>query len=441
MFTPPASLFARLGLLALGALLAMPSSALLAQNMFRGDPAHSGAASGTAPTSAPKTKWAFKTGAPVIASPSLADGLLFIGSDDKNFYAIDAATGAEKWRFATSGPVRSTAAVVGGIAYFGSYDGAFYAVDVATGKQRWKFETEGERKFTAPGLHGLKPKRQLIADLWDCYLSSPTVVDGRVFFGSGDGHIYALDAESGALLWKHKTGDVVHASPAVADGTVYIGSWDANFYALDAATGAVKWKLQTGTDPENHNAEGIQSSATIADGMVYFGNRDFHLYAVTAAGGEVKWKTKYTWVNATPTVRGDRVYGSTSIPAYFFALDRTTGTELYKTEVKFPAFASPTIVGDLAYVGTFGGKLFAIDVTTGAIRWEFQTEASKANVHHAMTETGEINFPAIFTSDFFEYLPYAFDAMLRLGAILSSPVANDGVLYFGSGDGNVYALE
>jgi outer membrane protein assembly factor BamB len=77
----------------------------------------------------------------------------------------------------------------------------------------------------------------MMADPFDVFLSSPAVAAGVVYFGSGDNHVYALDAQSGELKWKFKTGDVVHASPAVSGGVVYIGSWDRNLYALDAKTG------------------------------------------------------------------------------------------------------------------------------------------------------------------------------------------------------------
>src|SRR2546428_239782 len=83
----------------------------------------------------------------------------------------------------------------------------------------------------------------------DVFRSSPAVWHGAVYFGSGDGNIYALDAVSGHVKWKFHTRDVVHASPAIAGGTVYIGSWDSWFYALDAATGALKWRFKTGEDP------------------------------------------------------------------------------------------------------------------------------------------------------------------------------------------------
>lgn len=104
-------------------------------------------------------------------------------------------------------------------------------------------------------------------DPFDVYLSSPMIFESAVYFGSSDGNVYAVDANTGNLKWKFKTGDVVHATPAIANGTVYVGSWDSNFYALDAATGKEKWRFKTGEDPDIHNQVGIQSSAAVMDGM------------------------------------------------------------------------------------------------------------------------------------------------------------------------------
>ena len=76
-------------------------------------------------------------------------------------------------------------------------------------------------------------------------ISTPAVSGARVFFGSSDHNVYAVDEGSGELRWKFATHGRVTASPAVADGTVYIGSFDGNFYALDAASGALRWKFAT----------------------------------------------------------------------------------------------------------------------------------------------------------------------------------------------------
>ena len=139
-------------------------------------------------------------------------------------------------------------------------------------------------------------------DPFDFYLSSPTIDADTVYIGSGDGNIYALDAASGALRWKFRTGNVVHASPAIANGTVYIGSWDSYFYAIDAKSGQQRWRFKTGEDHEIANQVGIQSSAVIADGVVYFGCRDSNLYALDAASGAKEWaySNKGSWVISTP---------------------------------------------------------------------------------------------------------------------------------------------
>ena len=176
---------------------------------------------------------------------------------DGNIYGVDAETGRQIWKRPTSGPVPCTPAVANGMVYAASYDGKFYALNAQTGAIKWKFATGGERRFEAKGIHGLEPKTQTMADQYDIFLSSPVVMQGAVYFGSGDGNLYALDAASGELKWKFKTGDVVHSSPAYVDGTLYFGSWDSFFYAVDAATGKEKWRFHGGEDPLIHNQVGF----------------------------------------------------------------------------------------------------------------------------------------------------------------------------------------
>ena len=186
--------------------------------------------------------------------------------------------------------MNSSPAVTGGLVFFGSLDGNFYAVETASGKVKWQFQTGGERRFTAPGIHGAMPRTERMPDPFDVFLSSPAVEGGVVYFGSGDHNVFALDAQTGALKWKFATADVVHASPAVSGGVVYIGSWDRHLYALDAQTGAMLWKFQTGDDTVIYNQIGIASSAAVAGGTVFFGCRDGHFYAVDAKTSELRWK-------------------------------------------------------------------------------------------------------------------------------------------------------
>ena len=231
----------------------------------------------------------------------------------------------------------SSPAVEKGVVYFGSYDGKFYAVDSATGKLKWKFQTDGEHRFTAKHMHGSLPEAEPMPDPFDFYLSSPALWGGAVYFGSGDGNVYSLDAASGTLNWKFQTGDVVHASPAISDGTLFIGSWDSYFYALDAATGKEKWRFKTGEDHDIYNQVGIQSSAAVMDGIVYFGCRDSNFYALDAPTGEKKWafNNKGSWVITSPAVHDGKVYFGTSDTAMVYALDAKAGTPVFS--LKFNA--------------------------------------------------------------------------------------------------------
>ena len=76
-------------------------------------------------------------------------------------------------------------------------------------------------------------------------VGSPVIQDKVIYFGSDDGNVYAVDAESGRQIWKTATRGPVPCTPAIDHGTVYIGSYDGKFYALDARSGAVKWKFAT----------------------------------------------------------------------------------------------------------------------------------------------------------------------------------------------------
>ena len=303
--------------------------------------------------------------------------------------------------------------------------------------------TEYERKFEAKGLHGYPSAAQTIPDAWDVFTSSPAVVDGKVYFGSGDGNVYAVDAKSGVLQWKFATRDVVHASPAVANGVVYIGSWDGYLYAIDADTGQQKWTFAGGQDPAIHNQVGFQSSPAVVDGTVYVGCRDAHVYALDAATGRKKWDypTSKSWVNGTPAVRDGMVYVGTSDSSRFMALDARTGRLRFNFDAKAYVFSSAALAGGLAYFGSHNGKLYAVDAKTGSLAWEFQTDASKRDPMKVLNADGSLNrgvFAPVFGD--FQDMYVDFYRFISVGAIMSSPAVDGGVVYVGSMDGNLYAL-
>ena len=429
----------------LAVFLTVCNSTARAQATFHGNVARTGVYDSPGPVQLNGVKWTFKTGGPIVGSPAVAGGVVYIGSFDGNLYAVDQETGKERWKFETPRQVASTPTVADGVVFLRGYDAVLYAIDAETGKAKWRFTTEFERRFQANRLHGYPPGFQTIPDSWDLYLSSPAVANGKVYFGSGDGGVYAVDAQTGQLIWKFSTSDVVHASPAVVNGVVYIGSWDSYLYALDADNGQEKWRFHGGEDNFVHNQVGFQSSAAVVDGVVYKGCRDGHFYALDAGTGRKKWDymTNLSWVNATPAVRDGIVYTGTSDSGRFFALDAKTGRLRFNFSAKGQVFSSPAVAGDIVYFGVSNGRLYAVNAKSGNQVWMFQTEAAKNDPMKILKPDGSFDVQKTYGPYFHDYqdMVLAFEKVFSVGAIWSSPVVDHGVVYFGSTDGNLYALQ
>lgn len=171
-------------------------------------------------------------------------------------------------------------------------------------------------------------------------ISSPAISGNRVYVGSGDGKLYALDRESGALAWTYQTDGAIHSSPAVSGGSVYFTSRSGRIYALDAATGRLRWFRAT--DPVlpfpwgHESGDHFISSPVIAGDQILVGAGDGGLYALAAATGRVNWRG---WT-------GGRVR------------------------------SSPAVSGQRVYVGSADGSLYCFDLATGQRRWRFETDGA-----------------------------------------------------------------
>jgi outer membrane protein assembly factor BamB len=289
----------------------------------------------------------------------------------------------------------------------------------------------------------MQPKNQTIADPFDIFLSSPVAANGVVYFGSGDGNLYALDSATGDLRWKFKTGDVVHASPALADGVLFFGSWDSYFYAVDAVTGKEKWRFHGGEDSLMHNQVGFQSSPAVVNGTVYTGCRDSNLYALDAATGKEKWRffNDLSWVITSPAVADGKVFFATSDSSLYHVVDANSGKPIVRQQGKAFVFSSPAVAGDVVFLGVLNGTLEARDAKTGDLLWDFQVEKSKQNNAWVLTGDRRFNVPFLYHSNWREVPLVATDQEIRIGGIYSSPLVVNGIVYVGSADGFVYALE
>jgi outer membrane protein assembly factor BamB len=265
-------------------------------------------------------------------------------------------------------------------------DCKLYCVNAATGKKLGEFPTKSQVE------------------------SSPTVVNGKVYFGAGNQGVYAADAfpdKSGAMkeIWhfQPRSEKIVRfgASPVVANGRVYIGSGvdriyeeqqpgscETALYCLDAETGQELWKVPVDLP--------CWAAPVVSGDVVFFtlGNGDLYFDATVPAGqvlcldaktGKEVWKhtvlaepeSPSNGVHTCPAVDAQSVYVG-SRTGYCYCLDRFTGKQRWKKYVGSPVFASPVLDQGAqtgcavnVFVLATGGRVSCLDAKTGQAHWAY----------------------------------------------------------------------
>lgn len=376
----------------------------------------------------------------VVSSPVVKDGVIYLAAENGNLYAIDRSTMQLRWLFPAKGPLSSTPAIAGDLVYVLSLDGHLYAINTADGTLQWSFKTGGEQRFSAPRLYGVKDTDQAVTDPWDYFLSSPLVSNGKVYFGSSDQRVYALEATTGKLVWSFKTGGVIHSSPALADGTLLIGSWDGALYALQADSGKALWRFQTETEHQTSTWLGIQSSPVVDGDTVYLGSRDGYLYAVGLQSGEKRWRydVKRSWVVPVPAVDDTQLYFGTSDTGQFIALNKHTGAENWRADTKVWTYSSPVLTTDAVLVGNMKGDFFAFDKTSGKVVKQFMSATASDNPFGAVdATTGRFNYKAMASPNWYSNLYGSMQRILHSGGFLGSPAWHGKELILVTTDGQL----
>jgi eukaryotic-like serine/threonine-protein kinase len=367
--------------------------------------------------------WKFQTQGRVYATPAVSGDIVLIGSGDSTFYAVSKKTGKQIWNYKADGAIHSSPCVVDNFVFFGTTGGSLYALNIETGNLSWKFDSGGEKML----------------DVWDYYISSPCAYNGFVYWGSGDGFLYAIDCKTGNLVWKFKANGIIHATPLAYDDKVYFGDFSGYFYSLNAINGDINWQFRTIGDTYFPNGE-IQKGATLNNGIIYFGSRDYNIYALSAKTGRGHWNMKElgSWVIAEPLVYKEYIYVGTSDTHRFYCLSKVNGKIVWQIPLPMRVYGSAIEQNGIIYFGCFDGILRGVDYKTGEIRWQFQTEASKANYSKIFDTNGKFKEGfELFGKDYLE----SERLIHSLGAILSTPVINENVIFFGSSDGGLYSVK
>ena len=340
-----------------------------------------------------------------------------------------------RWKFTTNGGVVSTPIIVNGRVYVGSQDKNIYCLDSRDGRLLWNFATEARIK------------------------SSPAVVNGRVYIGPDDGYVYSLDAKDGSLIWKSYAGGYIDAhfdaitgirsSPIVVNNRLYVGSLDTNLYCLDTDNGDVMWTYKTDGP--------ITSSPAVSDGAVYVTSQEptsGALYKIDAINGDFIWKLDIPYIlsadrgidlHVSPTVAEGIIFVATNKDEYH-GVNATTGEDVWTfVTARGTEDAGGYLVGSMAY---HDGKLFiidmffitALDAKTGEVIWKsWQGTELYASPTYA---DGKVY---VATDRRIIYVLNASDGK-RLSFFepasncWSSPAVYEGRMYIGSNDWNVYCF-
>ena len=248
-----------------------------------------------------------------------------------------------------------------GVLYVGSGDGSFHAIDAETGKRVWRFEAPENKEPPEEVPWDPKGSNKIRTD---------ALVDGpRVVFGSFGHRLRALDRKSGTEIWQKNLQAEISSSPVLVDGKIILGSRGGMLYAFDPETGKVLWRMIFW-------GSAIESTAAPGEGsLFYIGASDLRRVSlIDALDGRVVWRTDVfglPW--ARPAVAGKRVFASASgYEPYqmrhvgsFSALDAETGRILWRwtlppTRSEVSGFGAPPVVdGSLVFVGGLDGNLYA----------------------------------------------------------------------------------
>ncbi len=355
----------------------------------------------------------------------LADGAVYFGSADGNFYSLNLASGYMNWTFRSGGPINSVAHLDDEKVYFGSADGFIYAVDRESGEAVWYFETGGQVNSTIIGYQdmiiaasdadavyfigrdGLE-RFSLPNELW--YHNAFQVFNGRMTFAPGsEGHPYSqavYDIDARQYLWfldSDLDQYIWFSFPAVRGKRLFcsaVGLDDDNamhfrFSCMDFDTGAPIWSVTDNSRLwmlESWYAESVLfwSSTSLLDYAAPVLWRDRVIYSIgdqalrsfKADTGEPLWLQDYEKpISTPPTLSGDRLYfglyvdpddpslsqssldekSETAPRGALVCASAATGKELWRIPVEGSILNSPVITGSWIIFGTDEGFFYVLE--------------------------------------------------------------------------------
>ncbi|WP_339725243.1 outer membrane protein assembly factor BamB [uncultured Paraglaciecola sp.] len=326
-------------------------------------------------------------------SPAVAYGKVFAASRQGVVAAYEQSTGKKIWSkdFATYDESGITSAVTklwsnglsakiaGGLSvayetvFFGTENGEVIALDANTGEQKWITTVKGE------------------------VLATPAIDAGIVLINTGSGFIFALNADNGEEVWSSES-DVPPlslrgvSSPTAVNGGAIIGTATGKLIVNILETGQTAWEqvisAATGVT-ELERIVDIDSEPLVAAGNVYVISYDGSLAAVELRTGRVIWKREYKSYRRM-SLSGSTLY-LVDVNSNLFALDSRNGVELWRQgAIKERLMTGVTPVGNYLVAGDKYGYLHWFDQANGKIvaRLEVGDDDEDESIYHSPVVDG-----------------------------------------------------
>jgi outer membrane protein assembly factor BamB len=267
--------------------------------------------------------------------------------------------------------------------------------------------------------------------------SSAAIVNGVVYVGSQSGQLAALSLSDGSVRWKYKaSGPIGESSPCVAGGRVFIGDLNGILHAVNTQNGNAIWTFKTGGE--------IKSSPVVVGDRVLVGSYDEHLYCVSASNGSLIWKFRTAGpVHCTAGVSRGMAFVA-GCDETFRAIRIADGKEQFHIASGAYTGASPALVGQKAYYGTFNNEVLAVNLTTRRISWRYRNRQRQFPYYSsAAVAEGKVVVGGR------DKMVHCVDAatgrelwtFMTRARVESSPALADGRAFIGSNDGKFYVLD
>jgi len=293
--------------------------------------------------------------APGFNAPvTLSDKAVFIGDEEGTFHALDRATGLPLWKpLDTDGEIKGGASLLppdpatgAPRVMFGSHDGKLYCLNADTGTKFWEFDTLGP-------VNGSQALTQSGGGE-DGLNSTPAVANQFTFVAGCDKpFLRVVDVSSGQQHAEIPLESLMIASPALIGNVLYFGTPDGEVIALDWSTKQQQWLYA-----DKQRTQEIHSSPAVTDKLVLIGSRDKRLHAIDRLTGAGAWTFETRGpIDSSPVVVGQRIYFG-SADRHVYAID-FNGQEVWKHNAGHRISASPAVGEEHLVIGCegAGGKV------------------------------------------------------------------------------------